>query len=349
MSNIPLSKTRRRFYLRSLWITLLALVFLALFLSPLLYMLFTALKTPQQMSMQGAPLWPASQATFTHQGKSYDLYQVPTDQGVRELALYQKGRDESQFLDPADPGAPPITWKGSYRTLSRTWHFAPAWSNFVEVWKSIQFPRLLFNTLALAILTEIGTLTSCILVAYGFSRFRFPGKGLLFTLLISTIFLPAAVTLVPTYTFFVKIGWVGTWLPLIVPTFFANAYDVFLLRQYFLTIPHEIDEAAMIDGAGPFRTLISILLPQALPVIVAVSIFHIVWSWNDFFGPMIYLSTRPELQPIAVGINRFNGIHSTRPPLVQAASLMAMLIPMIIFLIGQRAFMRGVVITGVEK
>ena len=349
MSNIPLSKTRRRFYLRSLWITLLALVFLALFLSPLLYMLFTALKTPQQMSMQGAPLWPASQATFTHQGKSYDLYQVPTDQGARELALYQKGRDESQFLDPADPGAPPITWKGSYRTLSRTWHFAPAWSNFVEVWKSIQFPRLLFNTLALAILTEIGTLTSCILVAYGFSRFRFPGKGLLFTLLISTIFLPAAVTLVPTYTFFVKIGWVGTWLPLIVPTFFANAYDVFLLRQYFLTIPHEIDEAAMIDGAGPFRTLISILLPQALPVIVAVSIFHIVWSWNDFFGPMIYLSTRPELQPIAVGINRFNGIHSTRPPLVQAASLMAMLIPMIIFLIGQRAFMRGVVITGVEK
>ena len=349
MSNIPLSKTRRRFYLRSLWITLLALVFLALFLSPLLYMLFTALKTPQQMSMQGAPLWPASQATFTHQGKSYDLYQVPTDQGVRELALYQKGRDESQFLDPVDPGAPPITWKGSYRTLSRTWHFAPAWSNFVEVWKSIQFPRLLFNTLALAILTEIGTLTSCILVAYGFSRFRFPGKGLLFTLLISTIFLPAAVTLVPTYTFFVKIGWVGTWLPLIVPTFFANAYDVFLLRQYFLTIPHEIDEAAMIDGAGPFRTLISILLPQALPVIVAVSIFHIVWSWNDFFGPMIYLSTRPELQPIAVGINRFNGIHSTRPPLVQAASLMAMLIPMIVFLIGQRAFMRGVVITGVEK
>ncbi len=153
----------------------------------------------------------------------------------------------------------------------------------------INFPRLFGNTLFYAILTEIGTLVSCTLVAFGFARFRFPGRSFLFTLLIATIFLPAAVTTIPTYTFFLKIGWVGTYLPLIVPTFFANAYDVFLLRQYFMTIPREMDEAAMMDGASPLRIFWSIILPQSLPVIVAVSVFHIVWAWNEFYGPMIYL------------------------------------------------------------
>ena len=145
----------------------------------------------------------------------------------------------------------------------------------------------------------IGTVVSCTLVAYGFARFRFPGRNLMFTLLIATIFLPAAVTLIPTYTIFAKLGWVNTWLPLLVPAFFANAYDVFLLRQYLLTIPRDLDEAATIDGAGPIRILRSVVLPQAWPVIIAVSIFHFVYAWNDFFGPLIYLSGARELQPLA--------------------------------------------------
>ena len=111
----------------------------------------------------------------------------------------------------------------------------------------------------------IGTLLSCVLVAYGFARFRFPGRGFLFLVLLSTIFLPAAVTLIPTYTIFVQLGWVGTWLPLLVPAFFANAYDVFLLRQYFLTLPRELDDAAKIDGAGPFRILTSVIVPNRGP------------------------------------------------------------------------------------
>ncbi|MEZ4595866.1 MAG: carbohydrate ABC transporter permease [Chloroflexota bacterium] len=112
------------------------------------------------------------------------------------------------------------------------------------MWDIIDYPRLLMNTILLAVVSTLGTVLSCVLVAYGFARFRFPGRNLLFTVLIATIFLPAAVTLIPTYTVFVKLGWVGTWLPLLVPTFFANAYDVFLLRQYFMTVPRELDEAA---------------------------------------------------------------------------------------------------------
>jgi multiple sugar transport system permease protein len=217
------------------------------------------------------------------------------------------------------------------------------------VWDLLDYPRLLFNTIAIAVIGMIGTLLSCTLVAYGFARFRFPGRGILFGLLIATIFLPSAVTLIPTYTIFQRLGWVGTWLPLLVPTFFANAFDVFLMRQFFLTLPRDLDEAASLDGASPLRILRSVILPQSVPLLVAVAVFHLVYSWNDFFAPLIYLSTNPDLQPLAVGLARFNGIHAREPALIQAGTLMTMVVPVVLFLLFQRAFTKGVVITGVEK
>lgn len=334
---------------QSFAVTFFAVVLLAAFLSPLVRAATYSIKSTEQISQVDSPIYPADPLQFTYQGRDYDVYQVPIEGTTRSLALVKKGRAESQFVDPTKPSAGLITWEGSWRTLERTWTFAPNFSNFVDVWNLINYPRLLFNTIALALIGMVGTLVSCTLVAYGFARFRFRGKGLLFTLLIATIFLPAAVTVIPTYTIFVKLGWVGTWLPLLVPAFFANAYDVFLLRQYLLTIPREMDEAAAIDGAGPFRTLLSVIVPQAWPVIGAVAIFHIVYSWNDFFGPLIYLSSKEELQPLAVGLARFNGVHYRNPALIQAGTLMTLIIPVLIFLIFQRVFTRGIVITGVEK
>ncbi|HEU0243059.1 MAG TPA: carbohydrate ABC transporter permease [Candidatus Limnocylindrales bacterium] len=333
----------------SFTLTFIIVVVLAAFLSPILRSVLVSLKTPAQLSETNSPFLPSLPQTFTFEGRDLDVYVVPVDGTDRTLALLKPGRQQSQFVDPANPAAPPITWDGSWRTLERAWTLAPAWQNYADVWDLIDFPILLRNTIAIALIGMAGTIISCTLVAYGFARFRFPGRTLLFTILIATIFLPTAVTIVPTYTMFAKLGWVGTWLPLLIPTFFANAYDVFLLRQYMLTIPREMDEAAAIDGAGPFRTLTSVILPQAWPVIVAVAIFHLVYSWNDFFGPLIYLSTKPELQPLAVGLQRFNGIHYRNPAYVQAGTLMTMVIPVILFLIFQRVFIRGVVITGVEK
>jgi multiple sugar transport system permease protein len=334
---------------RTLLVTTFAVVMLAAFLSPMLRTVTTALKSQEQITQIGAPLWPAEQGSFEYEGREYDVYRVPIDGQTRDLALVTKGRQESQFVDPADPEAGLIPWQGSWRALERAWEFAPRLENFAEVWELINFPRMLFNTIALAVISGLGTIISCTLVAYGFARFRFPGRSFLFLLLLSTIFLPAAVTLIPTYTIFVHLGWVGTWLPLLVPAFFANAYDVFLLRQYFLTIPRELDDAAKIDGAGPFRILISVILPQAWPVIIAVAIFHLVYSWNLYFEPLIYLSTAPELQPIAVGLSSFNGLYSSEPQLIQTATLMTLIIPMVVFFFAQRAFIRGIVITGVEK
>lgn len=335
--------------------TFLMVALTAAFLSPLVQALTTSLKSAQQIGQAGSPIWPADPGRFEYQGRLYDVYEVPIQGEVRQLALVRPGRAQSEFIDPANVAAGPITWQGSWRTLEPVWEFSPTVSNYSDVWTILDYPRLLFNTIALAVIGTIGVLVSCTLVAYGFARFRFPGRGLLFTLLIATIFLPGAVTLIPTYMIWVKLGIVGTsvpylaWAPLLVPTFFANAYDVFLLRQYFLTIPRDLDEAAAIDGAGPLRTLVSVILPQAWPAIIAVGIFSFVYTWNDFFGPLIYLSTHADLQPISVGLARFNGVYYRNPAYIQAGTLMALVIPVVLFLIFQRMFTRGIVIGGVEK
>lgn len=342
----PMMETLRRVLL-----TAVTLLIAITFILPFFNMVFTSLKTTDQMMEPGAPPWPALPGVYEMEdGETVELYTVPMEDGTtRDLTIVQKGRQESVFIDPANPEEGEIVWQGSWRSLDRPWQFAPTWSNYSEAWTTIDFPIVFRNTLGLALIGLVGTVVSSTLVAYGFARFRFPGRGLLFTILLSTIFLPAAVTIVPTYAFFVQIGWVGTWLPLTVPHFFSNAYNVFLMRQYMMTIPREIDEAAMIDGANPARILTAIILPQCKSVLLAVALFHLVFAWNDYFGPLLYLSTRFDLQPIAVALPRFNNLYGSNPPLIQAASLMAMAVPVLLFFIAQRAFIQGVVVTGVEK
>jgi multiple sugar transport system permease protein len=263
--------------------------------------------------------------------------------------LIDAGRESSVFVDPADASATPIEWQGRWRTLNQAWTFAPEFDNFSRVWEQLNFPRLLFNTAAIAVLSTLAAVLSSCLVAYGFARFRFPGRNALFVILIATIILPFQVTLIPTYIIFTWLGWNGTWLPLIVPHLFANAFNVFLLRQYFMSIPRDLDEAAMIDGASPFRILRSVILPLSVPAVVAVSLFHFFFAWNDFFVPLLYLSSKPELQPLSIGIQQFNALFVSQPTLIQAAALMTMAVPVVVFFLAQRAFMRGVVVTGVEK
>jgi multiple sugar transport system permease protein len=331
-------------------VSLFTLLLVLTFLMPFGYMTVTALKDREQITAGArGPILPMDTETFEYEGRRLDVYNVPFEDGIRQLALFQPGRQESTFIDPDAPEAGPIVWQGAWRTLQPAQYLSPRWGNFQAAWDGVAFPLLMRNTLAIAVLGLIGTLLSSIMVAYAFARFPIPGKRIIFLILISTIILPRQVTLVPTYAFFSLIGWTGTWLPLIVPHFFANAYNVFLLRQYFLTLPRELDEAAMIDGAGPLRILWSVIIPQSWPVIVAVGLFHFVFAWNDYFEPLIYLLGRPELQPISVGIQRFNFIFDTQPHLIQATALLGLTLPVIIFFFAQRVFMRGVVITGVEK
>jgi multiple sugar transport system permease protein len=339
-----------RRYLAKASVTMFAFVIVGAYLLPLLYMVTTSFEQPSQVSAPGAPPWPAAPLTGTYDGTSYPLYTVPFPDGsTRQLMLIDAGRESSVFVDPADPTATRIEWQGRWRTLQQAWAFSPLVENYTTVWNQLDFPRLLRNTFGIALFSTIGAVISSVLVAYGFARFRFPGKNAFFVILLATIILPFQVTLLPQYVIFTWLGWNGTWLPLIIPHCFANAYNVFLLRQYFMSIPRELDEAAMIDGAGPFRILRSIIVPQSIAAITAVALFHFFFAWNDFFVPLLYLASKPELQPLSIGIQQYNALYASQPTLIQASALLTMAVPVIVFFLAQRAFMRGVVVTGIDK
>jgi multiple sugar transport system permease protein len=332
-------------------VTFLAFIVCLLYLLPLFNMIIISFKTQDQLvGSTDSPILPMSAVTFTYDDNDYDVYKVPQEDGtVKELALFDPGRRSSLFIDPANPTVEPIEWAGNWRQLEAVYTLELHPENFGIAWDLIDFPLLFRNTMVIAVAGMIGTLLSSICVAYAFARFPIPGKNVLFIVLIGTIILPSQVTLIPTYAFFASIGWVGTWLPLIVPHFFANAYNVFLLRQFFMTLPRELDEAAMIDGASPLRVLISIIIPQSYPALISVGLFHFIFAWNDYFGPLIYLLGKPDLQPISVGVQVFNFQYGPHPEYIQATSLMAMALPLIIFFFAQRFFMQGVVVTGVDK
>lgn len=342
------ARLKRKKLLMTWGITTLAVALAAIWLMPLAYAGVTSLKTANQATEP--PILPTEVATFEYEGRDYDVYNVPLEDGsTAELALVNKGRESSEFVDPSNPDAGLVEWEGRWRTLEPARSLSFAWGNYPEAWDKINFPSLLFWTTFYATVTLIGAVVSSAFVAYGFARFKFRGRGFLFMVLMATIILPPAVTQVPSYAFFTWIGWTGTWLPLIVPQFFANAYNVFLLRQYFLTIPTEMEQAAAVDGAGPLRTFFYVILPQAVPALTAVSLFHFFFAWNDFFGPLIYLSSARDLQPISVGLTLFNGVYDTEPQLIMAASFIALAIPLVIFFFAQRIFIQGIVITGVDK
>jgi multiple sugar transport system permease protein len=326
------------------------LIVLALFLLPLAYGVFTSLKTEFQLSAVGAPVLPSSLEQFENGGKSYDVYSVPMPDGTtKRLALVEKGRESSKFVDPTRPDAGLIDWKGAWRALNASWRIDLRWVNFVTAWKTIDFLRLLLNTIMYACISTIGAVCSASFVAYGFSRFNFPFKGAAFLVLMATIVLPPSVTLIPTYSFYFSIHWVGTWLPIIIPTFFSNAYNVFLIRQFMMGIPRELDEAAKIDGASPLQTFFSIIVPQAVPALIVVMLFHFFFCWNDFFGPLIYLAGQPGRFPISVGLTKFFNMYVRQNSLVQASALISTAIPICIFIFAQKYLTQGIVVTGVEK
>ena len=309
-------------------------------------------RTPASASTPGAPVYPASPATGTYQGETYpDLRGADRRRDAEPHAGQEGPRTRARsWIRPTRPQTP-IVWQGALADPPAVVDVRPeARATSATVWSQLNFPRLLFNTAAIAILSTLGAVLSSALVAYGFARFRFPGKNILFIILIATIILPFQVTLIPTYVIFTKLGWNGTWLPLIVPHFFANAFNVFLLRQYFLSIPRDLDEAAMIDGASPFRILRSVILPLSVPAIDGghpVPLLLLVERLLPAAAVPVGQAGPPDAVDRDPAVQRAVRRRSRRS--IQAAALMTMAVPVVVFFLAQRAFMRGVVVTGVEK
>ncbi len=227
------------------------------------------------------------------------------------------------------------------------WPVNPAWDNYQQVLTNanVSFATFLRNTTVIALLTTLGSVLSSALVAYAFARLRFPGRDRLFLLVLATMMLPGIVTLIPSYVMFAQIRWVDTWLPLIVPAFFGGAYNIFLLRQFFLSIPREMEEAAFLDGASHWAIFSKIVLPLSMPALATVGIFAFIWSWRDFLGPLLFLND-PEKQTLETGLRLYQSLNAEQWHLLMAASVMVCIPLIILFLVGQRAFIRGIVLTG---
>ena len=230
--------------------------------------------------------------------------------------------------------------------IPRHWVFG----NYGEAWSypNTYFPLWTFNTILILVATLPGVLLSSSLVAYGFARLKFAGRNLWFFLTIASIMLPPQVTLIPLYILFHKLGWLNTFLPLIVPSWFGGgALNIFLMRQFFLGIPHELDEAALMDGAGHFTIWWKIYVPLSRPVMVTVALLTTLGIWNDFLGPLIYLTT-PEKYTLALGLSIFQGQFVNRSDYIMSISTL-MVIPMVLlFIFAQRYIISGFITSGLK-
>jgi multiple sugar transport system permease protein len=221
------------------------------------------------------------------------------------------------------------------------------WRNYPDVFDYAPFLLYFKNTMIIEVACILGTLLSSSLVAYGFSRLNAPGKDFLFILMLSTMMLPYQVWMIPLYVLFTKIGWVNTFYPLTIPAFFGNALYIFLLRQFFLTIPKELEDAARLDGCSYFRIYWQIMLPLTKPALATVVIFTFMGVWNDFLGPLLYLQ-EPEKYTLAIGLQVFLSQHGADWGLLMAASTMIVLPVIVTFFFTQKQFIQGIVLTGLK-
>ncbi|HXF62236.1 MAG TPA: carbohydrate ABC transporter permease [Caldilineaceae bacterium] len=223
------------------------------------------------------------------------------------------------------------------------------WENYPEVFERTPFARYLLNSLIISVGGIIGTIVGSSLAGYGFARMRFPGRDLLFFINLTTLMLPAWVVIVPHFMMFSAVGWLDTYLPIIVPAFFGNPFHIFLYRQTFLGIPRELEDAAQIDGCSRLRIFLQIFMPMSKPATATVAIFAFYYYWNDLIYPLVYLQSQMKF-PVSLGLRMFQTSNAVvNMPLMMAASVMALLPCVVLFLLAQRLFIQGVVITGVEK
>jgi multiple sugar transport system permease protein len=226
----------------------------------------------------------------------------------------------------------------------------PLWGNYAEALgpDKMNFAPALANTVVITTLTLVGQVVSCSLVGFGFARFRFKGRGVLFMLMLSTMMLPGQVTMIPLFILFKNLGMIDTIWPLVVPAFLGSPFFVFMFRQFFSSIPEELLEAARIDGCSHWRTYWQIMLPLCGPVIAIVAIYTFLGSWNDFLGPLIYLNS-PEKRTLALALNGFKGEYGTKDPhLLMAASVVCLLPCVLLFFAAQRYFVQSTASSGLK-
>ena len=234
-----------------------------------------------------------------------------------------------------------------FGTPMRWWPQVPQWSNYSEAMTKVPFARYFVNSLVIVVMNIIGKVLSSSLVAYGFARIDFKGKNVWFAIIIATMMIPWSVLLIPQFMLWNKVGLYNTYAPLILPAFFLDGFYIFLLRQFFATLPLDYDEAALIDGASYFKIYSNIIMPLSKPALMTVAVFTFMNSWNDFIGPMIYLKD-PMKSTVSLGLQAFISQYTTEWHLMMAAATVAVVPMILMFFFAQRYFIEGMTFTGVK-
>jgi len=336
-----------------------AITFIGLFfLIPFLWMLITAFKSSEDV-FHTPPRWlPYDNVRVEVNGEQLPLYNVQTEAGVKQLAAVKIVEGVGTFVDPANPGQVMEyeIQQGATKIAEPIMHISFRWQNFSDAMARGSRPGVgasfwvyFKNSLIIAFFSIVGTLFSNTPVAYAFARLKFPGRDILFLLILSTMMLPFQVTMIPIYLFFNDtLHWGNTFLPLIIPTFFANAYDVFLLRQFFRTIPEEMCDAARVDGASEWQIFTRIIIPLSIPVLATVTVFTFLWAWNDFTGPLLFL-TSPKNFTMALGLQDFQSQRTMIWNQLMAAATVFTVPIVVAFFFAQKTFIQGIKLTGLKE
>lgn len=324
------------------------------FALPLLWMVSTSFKSDRDVFHIPLRLLPYTNTKVPVNGEPFPLYDVTLDDRVHRLALVKLDETVGQFVDPDNPAqtfsdvrmkfAEPVMQVGfRWENYIDAMNYNPRSGAGVTIW------NYLGNSLIICFFNIIGTVASCALVAYGFARINFPGRDILFILVLGTMMLPVQAVIIPQYIFFNDfLHWGNTFLPLIVPTFFANAWDIFLLRQFYRTIPEELCDAARIDGASELDIFARIVIPLSKPALAVVVITTFLFHWNDFQAPLIYL-TSPQNFTMALGLADYQGQRQILWNLLMAASVVFTLPIIIGFFFAQKQFIQGIKLTGMKE
>ncbi len=340
--------------------TILIMIGASIIMIPLIWMFATSLKTQHTVISLPPDFIPRQSQKVEINGEELFLYDVNIDGKTLVLAAVELDPVRSVFVDPDNPDQ--VYYAPADQAVKHK-QIVPHWENYVEVWNfaASPFSSFMLNTVKYALIAVFGEVLSCSLVAYGFARMRAPGKNILFMVLLGTMMLPTAVTMIPSYILFTeyipnflsaltgaKIELADTWWPLLIPKFFGSAYLIFLVRQFYMTIPHDYDDAARIDGCGFFQTWWRIIIPMSRPVLTAIAILSFMYHWNDYMMPMIYLNSTNKL-PLSVGLANFQEAFGGTPwHLMMAGSIISVLPLIIIFFLLNRYFVQGIVVSGVK-
>lgn len=321
------------------------------FTLPFFWLLSTSFKPASRIQRWPPDIIPMQLVSARVDGRLRPVYltrnpQDPAAKGIR-VAVVKRTRDGMAIVKPVNgSGAPPMTV--SVDDLTEAVRPGLAWSNYKRGLVFIPFFQQLRNTTIICIISVLGTVLSCSLVAYGLSKIEWKGRNTLFVIILATMMLPMQVTMIPVFAIFVRLGWVDTFLPLVIPSFLGNAFFIFLLRQFFMTIPKDLSEAARLDGCSEFDIYRRIIIPLSRPALATVGLFTFMAAWNDFLGPLIYLVDETKYT-LSLGLAMFLGQYGNEYGMLMAVSTVVTIPIIVLFFFTQRTFIQGITMTGLKQ